>query len=194
MSSLIAVTYPNQQRAQEVLAELRKLESAYLIDLEDAVIVTKDADGKPKLHQSLDLTQAGAVNGAFWGLLIGLLITLPFPFLAPIAWLGIAAAGAGIGAAAGAVIGNASDLGIDDAFMKKLAEQMQSGTSTLFILARTVTYDRVTEDLAKYGGTLVYTNLSAEAEAKLRQTIEQGGQAATKALGGTTATTPNTSA
>lgn len=179
MSTLIAVTYPNEQRAQEVLAELRRLESQYLIDLEDAVYVTKDSDGKPRLHQSVDLTQAGAVNGAFWGLLIGLLITLPFPFLAPLAWMGIAAATAGIGAAGGALLGKASDLGIDDAFMQNLTANMTSGTSTLFILARSVTYDRVEPDLAKFGGQLLYTNLNKEAEDKLRAQLGSGAQGTT---------------
>lgn len=174
MSTLIAVTYPNEQKAQEVLAELRRLQSQYLIDLEDAVYVTKDAEGKPKLHQSVDLTQAGAVNGAFWGLLIGLLITLPFPFLAPLAWMGIAAASAGIGAAGGALLGKASDLGIDDDFIKKLTANMTPGTSTLFILARSVTYDKVEPDLARYGGQLIYTNLTQEAEDKLRAQLASG--------------------
>lgn len=173
MSTLIAVTYPNEQRAQQVLAELKKLQSAYLIDLEDAVYVTKDPDGRPRLHQSVDLTEAGAVNGAFWGLLIGLLITLPFPFLAPLAWLGVAAASAGVGAAIGALTGRASDLGIDDQFMRNLSANMAPGTSTLFILARSVTLDKVEPDLAKFGGTLIYTNLDKQAEAQLRQQLAQ---------------------
>ena len=174
MSTLIAVTYPNEQKAQEVLAELRKLESSYLIDLEDAVYVTKDANGKPKLHQSVDLTAEGATNGAFWGLLIGLLITLPFPFMAPLAWLGIAAATAGVGAVAGALTGHASDLGIDDKFIENLTANMTAGTSTLFILARSVTLDKVEPDLAKFGGTVLYTNLNKDAEEQLRQQLSSG--------------------
>lgn len=177
MSTLIAVTYPNEQRAQEVLAELRKLESQYLIDLEDAVYVTKDANGKPKLHQAVDLTQAGAVNGAFWGLLIGLLITLPFPFMAPLAWMGIAAASAGVGALSGALAGRAADLGIDDAFMENLTVNMTPGSSTLFILARSVTLDKVEPDLAKFGGKVLYTNLDKQAEENLRAQLAESAAA-----------------
>lgn len=178
MSTLIAVTYPDEQKAPQVLDELRKLQTQYLIDLEDAVYVTKDKDGNLKLHQSVDLTREGAVNGAFWGLLIGLLITLPFPFMAPLAWLGIAAVSAGVGAAAGALMGSASDFGIDDTFVKNLAANMTRGTSTLFILARSVTFDKVLPDLRKYGGQVIYTNLSTEAEAKLREQLAQGVQGA----------------
>src|SRR5581483_8926800 len=189
MSTLIAVTYPDEQRAHQVLDELRKLETSYMIDLAYAVIVTKDANGKPKLHQSVDLTQAGAVNGAMWGFLIGLLITLPFPFMAPLAWLGIAAVSAGVGAAAGALTGRASDLGIDDKFMQDLTANMTPGTSTLFILARSVTMDKVEPDLAKFGGTLLYTNLNKDAEEQLRQQLAQG-MASAGMSGGTSSSTP----
>jgi uncharacterized membrane protein len=67
----------------------RKLQSEYLLDLEDAVVAVKDQNGKVKLHQSVNLTAAGAVSGGFRGSLIGLI------FLNPL--LGFA-----VGAAAGA--------------------------------------------------------------------------------------------
>jgi uncharacterized membrane protein len=64
----------------------------YLIDMEDAVVVTKDAKGKVKLQQAMNLTLAGASSGGFWGLLIGMI------FLNPL--LGMA-----LGASAGALSG-----------------------------------------------------------------------------------------
>ena len=46
MSELIVVAYPDEHRAIEVMATLRRLQAEYLVDLEDAVYVTKDANGK----------------------------------------------------------------------------------------------------------------------------------------------------
>ena len=60
MSTLVVVAYPDEYRAAEVLAELRRLNSTYLIDLEDACYVAKDARGKLKPHQATSLTGAGA--------------------------------------------------------------------------------------------------------------------------------------
>jgi uncharacterized membrane protein len=174
MSTLIAVSYPEEKRASEVLDTLRKLQSEYLIDLEDAVIVTKNADGKLRLHQSLNLTAAGAVDGAFWGFLIGLIFTLPFPFMAPVMWLGISAATAGVGAATGAVTGHFSDYGIDDQFVKQLSQSMQTNGSALFILARASTPDKVLPELGKFGGTILRTSLSYDAEAQLRKAMQVG--------------------
>ena len=64
------------------------MQKEYLVDLEDAVVAVKDAEGKLKLHQSVPLTAMGASQGGFWGLLIGLLFGAPI-FQRPQAALGI---------------------------------------------------------------------------------------------------------
>jgi uncharacterized membrane protein len=74
------VGYDDPYKAEEVRLNLRKLQSEYLLDLKDAVVVVKDEKGKIKLHQAVNLTAAGAVSGGFWGSLIGLI------FLNPWAW------------------------------------------------------------------------------------------------------------
>ena len=94
MSSLVVVAYPSLYQAEEVRLQLLKMQKEYLVDLEDAVIAVRKADGKVKLHQLYSLTAAGAVGGGFWGLLIGLI------FLNPL--LGVAV-GAGAGAVSGAL-------------------------------------------------------------------------------------------
>jgi uncharacterized membrane protein len=159
MSELIAITYPDQNRAEEVLAALRRLQGAYLVDLEDAAYVTKNSNGKLKLHQTHDLTATGAVGGGLWGMLIGLLFFAPF--------LGLA-----LGAGAGALMGKVSDYGINDQFAKSLTSQMQPGSSALLILVRSVTPDKVIPEFAKYGGTLIHTTLSKESEERLQAALE----------------------
>ena len=93
MSDLIVISFEDEQTAFALRAELAKLQQEYLIEMDDAVVVTKDDKGKVKLHQAQNLTAAGAVSGGFWGTLIGMI------FLNPL--LG-AAVGAGAGALSGA--------------------------------------------------------------------------------------------
>ena len=138
--------------------KLLEMQQDYLVDLEDAVVAVKDAKGKVRLHQAVNLTTAGAVRGGFWGSLIGLI------FLNPL--LGMAV-GAGVGAASGAL----SDLGINDQFMKDLAANMQPGNSILFVLVRKATPDKVLEELKGTGGTILKTSLSHEDEAKLQAAL-----------------------
>lgn len=73
MSELIAIAYDDIFKAEEVRLTLFKLQREHLIELEDAAVVIKTADGKVKLNQSINLAAAGAASGGFWGLLIGTL-------------------------------------------------------------------------------------------------------------------------
>jgi uncharacterized membrane protein len=164
MSTLVVIGYNDRHQAEEVRLKLRKLQRDYLIDLEDAVVATKDAEGKIKLHQAVNLTAAGAVSGGFWGSLIGLI------FLNPL--LGLA-----VGAAAGAVSGALTDVGIDDTFMKELAATMQPGSSVLFVLVSKATPDKVLEEIQGTGGKILRTSLSHEDEAKLQAALSAAKQA-----------------
>src|ERR1043166_279765 len=119
MSTLVVIGYNEQYKAEEVRLKLLKMQRDYLIDLEDAVVATKDAKGKVRLHQAVNLTASGAASGGFWGTLIGMI------FLNPL--LGLA-----VGASAGAISGALSDVGINDNFMKELAATMTPGGSVLF--------------------------------------------------------------
>jgi len=158
MSTLVVVGYDDQFKAEEVRLTLMKLQKDYLIDLADAVAAVKDQKGKVRLHQAVNLTAAGAVSGGFWGSLIGLM------FLNPL--LGLA-----MGATAGAVSGALTDVGIDDKFMKELAGTMKPGSSTLFVLVRKATSDKVLDELKGTGGTVLKTSLSHDDEAKLQAAL-----------------------
>lgn len=162
MSNLVVVAYPDQYRAAEVLATLRRLNKEYLIDFDDACYVTKDAGGKIKLHQNTSLTGAGAAWGGMWGMLIGLLFFVPF--------LGLA-----IGAGLGALSGKLSDFGIDDKFAKQVAETLKPNTSAIFVVVRKSTPDKVIPEIAQYGGTILQTSLPAETEEKLQAALKAGG-------------------
>ena len=53
MSTLVVIGYDDIHKAQEMRIHLLKLQRDYLIDLEDAVVVERDAKGKIKLHQMI---------------------------------------------------------------------------------------------------------------------------------------------
>lgn len=155
MSTLVVVGYDDPFKAEEVRLKLQKMQQEYLIDLDDAVVVVKDKNGKIKLHQAINMTAAGAVSGGFWGTLIGLI------FLNPI--LGMA-----LGMASGAVSGALTDVGINDNFMKELAAALCPNSSALFVLVRQMTPDKVLSELEGTGGKILKSSLSHEDEAKLQ--------------------------
>ena len=159
MSDLIAIAFDSKDKAQQALQRAVEMQKSHLLDLGDAVIVTKDENGKVNLQQSINLVAAGAASGGMWGTLIGLL------FLNPL--LGLAA-----GAASGALGGYLTDIGIDDNFMKEMGQKLTPCTSALFVLVRKSTPDRVLPELRALGGTVFTTSLSEADERKLREALE----------------------
>ena len=160
MSNLIVIGFNNEVDAFEMRAALAKLQAQYLIEMEDAVVVTRDAKGKVQLHQAMNLTAAGAASGAFWGMLIGMLFANPL-------------LGAAIGAGSGALSGKLTDLGINDEFMKQLGATLTEGSSALFVLVRKSTPDKVLEALKPFAGKgrVLQSSLTKDKEDELRAFI-----------------------
>jgi uncharacterized membrane protein len=158
MSDLVVIVYPTLEKAEEVRTRLFELQREYIIKLADAVIATKSVNGQVQLHQVVNTTASGAVRGTFWGLLIGVL------FLNPLL-------GAAMGAAGGALGGALTDFGINDQFMKQLAESIHPGESALFVLIREMTGDKVVEQIKHYGGVVLKTSLADAKEQALRHAL-----------------------
>lgn len=163
MADLIAVEFDRPETAFALRAELVKFQREYLIEMEDVVVVIREGDGRPKLHQAVNLTAGGAARGAMWGALIGML------FLNPLL-------GAAAGAGAGAVSGALSDIGIPDRTIREMSEGLPPGGSALFVLVRRVTGDKVIERLGEFRetGRVIHTSLSAEQEEALKRLFEAG--------------------
>jgi uncharacterized membrane protein len=162
MSTLVAVVFNDESTAFEMRAALAKMQKQYLLEMEDAVVVTRDQNGKTKLHQAVSLTGVGAAGGAFWGMLIGLL------FLNPLL-------GAAIGAGAGALSGKFKDIGLNDKMMKDIGDSLKPNTSALFVLLRKVTADKVLEGLKQFvgKGKVFQSSLNKDDENALRDALEK---------------------
>lgn len=168
MSDLVAICFDGKDTAEKVLNDLRQLQKEFVVEMADACWVTRDADGKLNLHQSVNLVGGGAMSGAGWGGLWGMLIGLLV--LNPVAGFAI---GAAAGAAGGALAGKLSDYGINDDFIRQVGEAVSGETSALFVLFRKITLDKVLPDLEQYHGRILRTSLSGEQEQALRQALAQ---------------------
>src|SRR4051794_21563946 len=92
-SKLLVISFEDPLRAQEYLLAVSGLQSRDDIELHDAVLMSRDEDGRSHVRETTDVTpgQAG-VGAGVWGLLIGTL------FGGPIGGLIVGAASAGGGA------------------------------------------------------------------------------------------------
>ncbi len=166
MSELIVVGFSKPDDADKVLTKLNALKREHLIDLADAVVAIRHADGDVKIKQSVSMTAHGASYGAFsgalWGTLIGLL------FLNPLAGFAI---GGAVGAGTGALSGSLVDYGIDDDFIRELGDTLTPDSSALFLLVRKAQPEKVLAELDHYGGRILRSSLSPADEARLQQAI-----------------------
>lgn len=158
MADLVVIAFPTEEKAEEVRQKLLGMQKDYLIELGDAVIAVKTADGHIKLNQMINTTKAGAMSGGFWGLLIGTLFLLPV-------------VGAAIGAASGALGGAMTDVGINDKFMKEVSDVLPPGGAALFLLITKMTTDKVLADLEGAGGTVLRTSFDHTKEQALRDAL-----------------------
>jgi uncharacterized membrane protein len=161
MATMTVWKFPTANGAAMAEETLKDLQRKELIQIHDAAIVTyPEGSKKPKTRQLNNLAGAGALGGAFWGMLFGLIFFVPL--------LGMA-----IGAGMGALTGSMSDVGIDDAFIRRMRDEIQPGTSALFVLSSGAVVDKVKEAFAGQQMMLVETNLTHEQEDKLRDVFAE---------------------
>src|SRR5258708_22787554 len=115
MADLVQITFPSEEKAEQVRQKLLDLQKEYLIELSDAVIAVKQPNGHVKLNQLFHPTATGAVSGTFWGALIVMIFLMPL-------------AGAASGAASGALGDALPHFGINYHFMKHPAQHLQPPT------------------------------------------------------------------
>jgi uncharacterized membrane protein len=104
----------------------------------------------------------------FWGFLFGLLFFVPV-------------FGMAVGAGMGALMGKLEKSGIDKEFQRQVQNMLQPGTSALFLVVEKVTRDKAVEAMSKYGGTVLKSSLSREAEQALQEELH--GSAARQPVG-----------
>jgi uncharacterized membrane protein len=158
MATLTVWKFETTTGAEDASKTLQELARQNIVVLHDAAtVVWEEGKKKPKTKQLASTTGAGALGGSFWGLLFGMIFFVPL-------------LGAAIGAATGALAGSLTDVGIDDSFINKVRDQITPGTSALFVMTSEAVIDKVHAAFEGHQpGELIFTNLSNEQEAALRE-------------------------
>ncbi|HMK92759.1 MAG TPA: hypothetical protein VK576_07150, partial [Thermoleophilia bacterium] len=69
MSELIVLGFDDEASADAFGDKLAQLQKDMIVQLQDAAQVVRDPDGKPHVKHGAHLVGAGAMGGAFWGML-----------------------------------------------------------------------------------------------------------------------------
>jgi len=151
MATLVVLAFKDETGAAHMRDRLAGLQRRQFLSLADAAVVVRRRDGKVNVRQAVSLVGAGALGGAFWGMLIGMLFAAP--------WLG-ETTGVGRGAL--------GDCGVDDNFIKEVAAKIEPGHSALFLLVESWTREKVMDEFARFDAEVLQTSLSKEDEARLQ--------------------------
>jgi uncharacterized membrane protein len=160
MSNLIVITFDDPDQAGQVREALRSAEHGDFLSLDDSAVVVRDEEGKVHIKSEVDRgVKVGAVGGGFLGLLLAGIF---FPV-----------GGLIVGAIGGALVGAAFKTGIDKKFIAQVTDELQPGTSAIFILVREANADVALASLKPYKGTVYSTTLSPEDEEEIRHILKR---------------------
>jgi uncharacterized membrane protein len=165
MAELIAIGYPDTVTAHAAADEAERLAEDLILQPDAIAVIVRKPDGRYKVTTNHQVVGQGTTWGMFWGFLFGLLFFVPV--------LGMA-----VGAGMGALMGKVTRIGIDKEFESRVRDMLQPGTSALFLIVDQVTPGKAVEALSSYGGTVLKTSLSAEAEKELQEALHAEAQPA----------------
>jgi uncharacterized membrane protein len=158
MADLLAIGYPDETTALAAMDEVGRLERDLIIQPDAVAAIVRNREGKLRVTTNHHSVGAGATWGMFWGMLFGMLFFVPF-------------FGMAVGAGLGALMGKVEKTGIDKEFQDQVRDMLKPGTSALFLVVEKVTPDKAVEGLRQYGGTVLKSSLSKDAEAQLQDAL-----------------------
>jgi uncharacterized membrane protein len=158
MAELIAIGYDDETTAAAAAEEVKALSRDLIIEPDAVAVIVRDAEGKYEVRTNHHPVGAGASWGMFWGLLFGVLFFVPV-------------FGMAVGAGLGALMGKVEKTGIDEDFQQHVRDMVQPGTSALFLVVEKVTPDKAIEGLSRFGGTVLKSSLSRDAESELQDAL-----------------------
>src|SRR5438105_2503519 len=158
MATLVAIGYDDEATAAAAAETVDQLSHDLIIEPDSVATIVRDKEGKYHVTTSHHPVGAGATWGMFWGFLFGLLFFVPV-------------FGMAIGAGLGALFGKIEKTGIDKQFQQQVRDMLKPGTSALFVVVEKVTPDKAVDALSQYGGTVLKSSLSKDAEAELQEAL-----------------------
>lgn len=164
-SKLLVISFDDPLRAQEFLLAAARLQRDEELQLHDAVIVRRDADGTSHVTETTDVTpgQAG-VGAGVWGLLLGTL------FGGPIGGLVVGAATAG----GGALYAKLRDTGVKDATVHELREAVPPGRTAVAMLVSHVSVADLQRELTRFPrAELVETDMPPAAVNAVQEALKE---------------------
>jgi uncharacterized membrane protein len=172
MATLTVFRFENENGADQAVLAIEKLRKRALVQIPDTATVTWRVGRKPKTKHLSHLAGRGALDGAFWGTLFGMIFFEPFFSMA-------------IGEAVDAVSAKFKEYGINEDFIKSVRERVTEGTSAVFFLSGDGVLNKIIDaakSLPKF--EVILSNLTNNEEAALRTAFTREPAATARGVSG----------
>jgi uncharacterized membrane protein len=154
---VIVAAFNDLNGASQALTSLKEAKKERLIEIEDAAVLTKDADGNVKIKETADMRAGkGATIGAIAGGVVGLLA-------GPVGW---AALGGGV---IGGLAAKLHESGFPDDRLRQLAEGLTPDSSALVAVIDHRWVADLERELARQGADVVTEGLRDDIAARLKE-------------------------
>jgi uncharacterized membrane protein len=157
-NSFLAIVYPEKSRARKMLKALKQMRSPKLIDLENAVYVTRDGRGRTQLRESGFRRKKNTVGDSITGLVAGTVLLAPID-------------GATLAEATDTVKQKVANLHVDESFTEAVRTELQPDSSAIFLLIQKASPSEVIPRITPYGGTILETFLTEADKTRLEEAV-----------------------
>ncbi|HEU0025526.1 MAG TPA: DUF1269 domain-containing protein [Ktedonobacterales bacterium] len=152
---VIVAAFHEFSGASDALHTLEEAKREKLIGIEDAAVITKDADGKVKIKETADMGAGkGATIGAITGGVLGLLA-------GPVGWVALG------GGVVGALAAKLHDAGFPDDQLRQIGEKLTPNSSALVAVIDHRWVAEVERELARQRADMVKQALSDDIQRQL---------------------------
>jgi uncharacterized membrane protein len=164
---MIVAAFPDQKAADEALKKLKEAQKKGLIRIDNAAVLTKDANGKVHIKETADMgggkgAAIGGVAGAAIGLIAGPALLVPIV----------------VGGLIGGLAAKLRDSGFSNKRLASIGESLKPGSSAIIAVVEHVWVKAVEEQLANEATELVVAELKAD----VADQLEKGHSVAYRAI------------
>jgi uncharacterized membrane protein len=164
---VIVAAFQDQNGASAALEQLKQAKKEGLIQIEDAAVLVKNADGKLSIKETADMGGGkGAVIGGVLGGVVGILA-------GPIGWAALG------GAVIGGLAAKMRDGGFPDARLRQIGESLKPGSSAIIAVIDHTWVLEVERRMQQAGADTVTAAVSAD----IAKQLEAGKDVAYSAVG-----------
>ncbi len=155
---LMAIAYPDPFSASLAMEELQVPGADVVVRQDEMAVIVRDEDGVFHVTTNAVITPDAPSWSMFWAPLFASLFFIPL-------------VGMPIGSDLAPLVDAIGRADIDSQFRERVRALMTTGTSTLFVILQTRRADALVAALEEYGGSVLESTISPDAEGTLTSVL-----------------------